>query len=102
MANVIGTKRIIIDTSSGSALIAAGGEQLQVLKIRWVGASAPAQTVSIQDANGNIFWESISGGANYVEIDTMTTDRESDDAAFRLNGLKVPTLGGGKIYIYLR
>ena len=96
------TRKILIIDTPGAGDILASGQILQVLKIRWVGASAAGHAVSITDANDNIMWASVAGGANYVEIDTFTTDRESDDHCFRWNGLRVPTLASGKLYIYLR
>lgn len=99
MANDAKRKVMILDTV-GTVL--ASGQVIQVLKIRWVGASAGGHAVSLTDINDNVMWETVAGGANYVEIDTFTTDRESDDQCFRWNGLKLATLGSGKLYIYIR
>lgn len=101
MANVVTRKILILDTP-GASTILASGQILQVLKLRWVGATAAGHAISITDANDNVMWASVSGGANYVEIDTFTTNRESDDQCFRWNGLKLPTMASGTLYIYIR
>ena len=51
----------------------------------------------MQDQFGNIFWESIAAGANYVEETDFSTDLTQRTV---VSGLKVPTLGSSKIYIY--
>lgn len=97
MANSRSNKLWIVDTASGTAVTS---EILLITKIRWVGGTTASHQAVIQDANGNPFWESIANGADYVECDDFSTHGQRSSSRY-LNGLKVPTLGSGTLYIYL-
>jgi hypothetical protein len=56
--------------------------------VRWV---APVGTAVITDPAGNTIWEATAQGA--------TIDIESR-APMRAPGFRVPTLGGGRLYLY--
>lgn len=56
--------------------------------VRWV---APVGSAVITDPDGNIVWEARAEGA--------TIDIESR-APMRVPGFRVPTLGGGRLYLY--
>lgn len=95
MANSTTLNPLVIDTAGGSAILTT---TIRVRKIRWTGGSTAGHAAVVQDQNGNAFWESLASGANYVEESDFST---IDSNAIRINGLKVPTLGSGKLYIYM-
>lgn len=98
MANIRRKGVYIIDTP-GAGDIEPAAVGVTIAKIRWVGgtASVANDECKVTDANDNVFYDAFATGANYTE---------SDDFAFRnrskrtLDGLRVPTLGHGKVYIY--
>lgn len=89
MANNVTNRPIIIDTPGADILVAG---VLRVKGIRWVGATTAGHQAEVQDANDNRKWASIASGANYVESDLLTDEK-------LWNGLKVPTLQSGTLYI---
>jgi hypothetical protein len=94
MANDITKNPLVIDTASGTAVLT---HSLRIKKIRWVGGTTAGHTAIIQDQNSNLYWESICSGANYAEESDFTEDKSNRTL---INGLKVPTLGSGKLEIY--
>lgn len=86
MANNLTKSPLIIDTPSGSVLIA---DNLLVKGIRWIGATTN-HTVTITDANDNVKWESIATGP-------VEADRIEEKGMWK--GLKVPILQSGRLYI---
>lgn len=97
MANTKYNKIVFIDTAGASAIRT---DQLTINKIRWVDAGAAGDACVIQDQNNNTFWESVASGADYVESDDFSMGGQNSSGR-RLDGLKVPTLSSGKLYIYL-
>jgi hypothetical protein len=94
MANNVSRNPLVIDTAGGSPITT---QQLRIRKLRWVGGSAAGHQAIVQDQFGNVFWESIAAGANYVEETDFSTDLTQRTV---VSGLTVPTLGSGKLYIY--
>lgn len=94
MANDLTKYPLVIDTASGSVLATY---DIRVRKIRWVNGTTAGHQAVIQDQYGNLFWESYAAGANYVEESDFTCDWSQKNV---LHGLKVPTLGSGKLEIY--
>jgi hypothetical protein len=94
MANNLTGNPIYIDTASATALAT---QRFDVVKIRWVyvGAVAGNQAV-VQDKSSNPTWESCASGANYIDSDAWEKDNP-----LVMNGLLVPTLAGGALYIHL-
>lgn len=89
MANAIKGRIWIIDTAGSSMVTTAN---VFVKRIRWVDeGGAAGDNASIQDTNGNVLWESVESGANYVESDLIER--------WWYGGFKVPTLAGGTLYI---
>lgn len=66
--------------------------KLRVKGVRWVGATTAGHTAIIHDRNSRIVWRSVATGANYVESDLIENDWD---------GLIVPTLASGILYIEL-
>ena len=91
MANTFANQRWLIDTASAAMVTI---EKIKVKAIRWVyeGASAGDNCV-VQDASGNVLWESSATGVNFIDSD-LIEDWWHD-------GFKVPTLAGGRLVITL-
>jgi hypothetical protein len=94
MANVTTGNPFIIDTATATAIIAS--DRFQLLAVRWVSGST-GNVCTIQDAAGTTRWESVGEVANFVD------DTEfPDELELNFNGLKVPTLDSGKVYLYVK
>ena len=91
MANNLGANPFIIDTPGAGVLYS---RVIDVVLIRWISPGAAAgHQVLIQDQNGVNKWETVAPGANYAEADHI-------DLLDPWNGLIVPTLSSGRLYIY--
>ncbi|MDH4235607.1 MAG: hypothetical protein OEW25_01445 [Nitrospira sp.] len=94
MSNDITGNPYIVDTAS-STLVTA--RRLRIQSVRWVSVAASAgDAVSVQNALGQVLWSSSATGSNYAEAQNWP--HESPLVA---DGLKVPTLGSGSLYISL-
>ena len=94
MGNVTSNNPLVIDTAGATAITAA---QFSVVGIRWVAAAAASgHAVTVQDQAGNFKWSTVANGANYVEGDKFPLDKP-----LLFNGLLVPTLDAGTVYIYV-
>ena len=78
--------------SSGGATVLVSSD-ISIDKVRWVGATTAGHAVEIKDSAGNSKFKSIATGSNYVESETFTTPLDC-------NGLVVPTLDSGVLYVY--
>jgi len=94
MANDITGNPLKVDTASSTAL---SSYNFTAWMIRWVGATTAGHTISVQDKNGNVKYASEASGANYVEESHLVSPKNE---SLIFNGLKVPTLGSGIIFIY--
>jgi hypothetical protein len=82
---------MVIDTAGATVLT---NRVMDVYLIRWVSPSAVAgHAVLITDTNDVPKWETCANGGNYVEADHIGLNEA-------WQGLKVPTLSSGKLYIY--
>lgn len=95
MANAVYDNIIKRDTASAD-LIFSATERVRVLAFRWVGATTAGHTVSVQDSDGNVLWDSVATAANFKDEQSY-----SDDGLDLRKGLKVPTIGSGILYIHL-
>jgi len=98
MANVVGQNVIVLDTAAATVVT---HRRLAVTAIRWVGATTIGDAAVLTDKNGNAIWE-----------DTLLDEGTVNNAFFPLspptmfnpplpvNGLIIPTLGHGKLYVY--
>ena len=92
MSNDLTEKPYIIDTASATLLSA---QRLKIASIRWNAPSASAgHAVSVQTALGRVLWASVATGANYAEAESWPYE-----SPLIADGLKVPTLGSGTLYI---
>ncbi len=94
MSNNTDGNPYIIDTAANSLVTA---RRLRIQSIRWVSAGASASdAVSVQNALGQVLWSSSATGSNYVEAQNWPIE-----SPLVADGLKVPTLGSGSLYISL-
>jgi hypothetical protein len=91
MANSVASRPIIIDTPGATVLIS---DVIRVWGIRWVGGTTAGHLAEVRDSNDNVKWSAVATGPNYVESDLIADEK-------LWNGLKVPTLQSGKLYIVL-
>jgi hypothetical protein len=91
MANDFSGWPWVIDTPGPGDMIVSGWT---LARLRWVApAGTGGETVLITDRTNREIWASVSPGENFVESDLFEKGQP-------LNGLRVPTLGTGKLYIY--
>jgi len=91
MANQTTANPWVIDTP-GAAVLYEGPNRIK--GVRWVGATTAGHAAEITDTAGTVRWSSVAQGANNVEIDEV-------DERQPYTGIKVPTLGSGKLHIEL-
>ena len=66
---------------------------IKVTCIRWVGASAAGQQAILRDGSNKVIWEEIAPGPNF-------STQECGLFMF-LGGVRLTTLGAGKVYLYV-
>jgi len=96
MANDTDHNPWVIDTASGTLITA---EDVYLDAIRWVGATTAGHQCVIQDGNSNVIFESLANGANF--IDERSFGAEYTGPRRVIAGIKVTTLGSGKVYLHL-
>jgi hypothetical protein len=94
MSNNITGNPIIVDTAASTVVT---NYAFTAWMIRWVGGTTAGHTISVQDKNGNVKYASEASGANYVEESHLISPKNE---SLLFDGLKVPTIGSGTIYIY--
>lgn len=90
MANDFTSNPWIVDTAAATLLTA---DRIYVKGIRWIEGTTAGHIVEIQDKNNKVKWRSVIAGINPVESDLIEALPASWD------GMKVPTLQSGKLYI---
>lgn len=95
MANNTNTNPLIIDTLTSTAILATAN-RFQLLAVQWVSGST-ANVCSVQDGAGTVRWEAVGNGANYTYGMAFP-----DELDLTFQGLKVPTLDSGKVYLYVK
>jgi hypothetical protein len=89
VANDLTRRPWIIDTPSATNIT---NDRVRLGTIRWVGAgTAAAGAAVVADGAGRVVWENVASGANTADESVLEFDVE---------GLRVPTLAAGKLYIY--
>jgi hypothetical protein len=90
MANDLTKRPWIIDTPSAINLT---DDRVRVSVLRWVATAATAGGLAtITDKSGRVFWQ---GAA------TATTESAESVLDMDVDGLRVPTLASGTLYIYV-
>ena len=92
MANVIAGNPYVLDTVTDSVSPALAFHE--VYAVRWTSGSL-ADAISLQDAAGDVKWSATGTIANNV-------DQTSFNPPLMMNGIKIPTLGSGKVYVYAK
>ena len=93
MANDLTQNPIKIDTAGSSVLTT---KKLYPMSIRWVGAATAGHAASITDQNDKVVWSGVAAvGPNNVEAEQINVRKP-------WNGLKVPTLASGVLWITLK
>jgi len=96
MANVLRDGRVWNIDSPGGSVITQ--QLLSISKIRWISDTASAgDDAIIQNAAGVELWRSRATGPNYVEESEALTQWSTP-----VQGLIVPTLDSGELFIHLR
>lgn len=90
---------IIVPAADAGAtpILAWTGEQKQPVRVRgvrWTGGTTNNHTAEVGDAAGVVHWKALMLTIN------LGIDQEST-VPIRLQGLTVPTLSSGTLYIYL-
>ena len=94
MANDISGLPYILDTVTDS--VSPTGAFHEVYAIRWTSGSL-ADAVSLQDAAGNVKWTAQGTIANAHDQTVFP-----DGKQLEFNGMKIATLGSGKVYVYAK
>jgi hypothetical protein len=90
MANVSRDNVWVIDTASADPI---STDDIYIHALRWVSTAASAgDQVVVTNAAGDVVWEAFATGANYTE--------ESQVPLRITDGLAVPTLDSGILYLY--
>lgn len=93
MANVTSGDPFIIDTATDTAIFT---DDFLVYAIAWTSASV-ADTILVEDEDGVVKYSSSGTIANHSEHFAFPSGYP-----LRFNGLKVPTLSAGKVYLYVK
>lgn len=92
MANDLTNLPYILDTAGTTLLL---NRNQYVRQVRWVGTDATVmgQTAELKDKQDKVVWSAIASGANHQQTDRIEAE---------FNGIKLTTLGSGKVYVYIR
>ena len=94
MANKINQGFMVLDTASSTPYTK---NQYMVTGVRWVSdAAGGGDECELADQNGNIFFESSAGGANWNDGQTINM------GGILVNGITVLTLAGGTATVYFK
>lgn len=91
MANHYGAGIIFLDTPSATPFMT---DRILIHRMKWVSATATAgDRAVVQDSLGHSIWEGVAPGTQY-DTGTFTLD-------LRVQGILVPRLDSGAIYLYV-
>lgn len=96
MANNLTNNPMVLDTTG---VLIAAGVPVQISAIKAVGLTTAGHTAVVQDANGNPIWEEIAATTNYASVREDLSDLPISKRTY--NGLKLATLGSGKVYVWV-
>lgn len=92
MANDTSANPFVLDTVTDSLF--AAGAYFDIYAVRWTSGSL-ADAVSLQDMDSAVKWSATGTIANNV-------DQTVFNPPLVMNGIKIPTLGSGKVYVYCK
>ena len=91
MANSLTANPWVVDTAAAGAILT---DWANLRSIQWEGATTAGHEAVVQDQSGRVIWRRIAQGTNQ-NFDTEFEGRFGR----QVNGLIVPTLGSGTLYI---
>ena len=91
MANDLTKNPWVVDTASGTAILS---DWADVRSIQWIGGTTAGHAAIVQDKDGTVIWRRLAAAVN-ANFDTEFQGRWGR----RVNGLLVPTLDSGTLYI---
>ena len=80
----------VLDTA-GAGVVMSGN--IKVGCVRWVGATTAGHQAILRNDAGKIVWEEVAAGSNFSTSECVPL--------FFEGGLRVTTLGSGKVYLYV-
>lgn len=89
MAVVGGGTRVIQLTAAGDEI----SGQTFVRYLRWVDSTTNGHLLSVTDSAGNEVFSSASDGAGFLDVHPVSDI---------MDGVKVPTMGSGRLFVYVR
>jgi len=100
MANDLTDNPLVVDTAHATTRVYNGPCSLAV--VRWIGGTTAGHQAILKDGDGaatdaTAKWEGIAAAANAVVETVFPT---ANRLHFK-NGIVVPTLGSGRLYLYL-
>lgn len=91
MANDLTANPWVVDTPAAGAILTNWAD---LRSIQWEGATTAGHEAVVQDQSGRVIWRRLAQGAN------QNFDTEFEGRFGRpVNGLIVPTLGSGTLYL---
>lgn len=93
---IVNTTSLLVVTSASSTDLLAT-KALKLLSVRWFGATTAGHGCVLKDGSDNTLWQSVAGGANYVEESDL--QHKVPPGA---RGFKVTTLGSGTVHLYYK
>jgi hypothetical protein len=93
MSNDLTKNPWLIDSAASTVL---STNQLRITAIRFVGATTAGHECKLTDQNGVIIFSSFATAANFLDSQIFP------NGGLQVSGLIAPTLGSGKVYVYLR
>ena len=68
-------------------------EKLLIKYIRWVGATTAGHSLVVNDTNGDMIFESVADGANFIDVHPIFEI---------IDGVVVATMQSGTLYVFYR
>ena len=93
MANDVSGNPWILDTATDTALT---NDFTHIYSIMWLSCSA-GDALSVQDENSTVKYANTG-----INVNTAINSPDFGPNGLFMNGVKVPTLGAGKVYVYLK
>ena len=91
MPNSLTKNPWVVDTASATAI---STEWVYIRSIQWIGGAVSGDEAVVADQNDRVIWRRLAQGANQ-DFETVWDNRMGGQA----DGLQVPTLTSGTIYI---
>jgi hypothetical protein len=87
----------VSNTGDSPLIMSAQGDadtrQFIVTWVRWNGATTAGHTLTLKDSAGNIIFESVADGANFIDMQPIFKP---------CRGLSLTTMQSGTLYVFYR